>query len=128
MRWVVGVFVSVIIGHFVTYYYLRLLRKLSGLGVRPEADSVPKRIPSWLTGVTERLIFTAFIGSGGTAVVPAMGGWLALKLASNWNHPHWRDNAEIRTWAMSALLAGLVSMACAYVGGLIILGQVYVGI
>ena len=47
-----------------------------------------------------------------------MIGWLALKLATNWNHPDYKDNrSEERAVAFSALVAGLVSMLFALLGG-----------
>jgi hypothetical protein len=56
-----------------------------------------------------------------------MIGWLALKLATNWNHPLWKDDPDIRTWALSALLAGLVSMLFAFMGGRIANGEIGLG-
>ena len=47
-----------------------------------------------------------------------MMGWLALKLGANWQSRKDEIDEEIRTnYAFSALLAGLVSMLMAYLGG-----------
>jgi hypothetical protein len=56
----------------------------------------------------------------GTA--PAMMGWLALKLATNWNRKDMESDPKARPFAFTALLSGLVSMLFAALGGLICRG------
>ena len=74
-------------------------------------------IPAWLTGATERLLFTMLVAFDFDGIAPAMMAWLALKLASNWN----RLGREVgRFGAFSALLAGALSMLFSLAGGLII--------
>jgi hypothetical protein len=51
-----------------------------------------------------------------------MVGWLALKMATNWNHPDWKQKPSARSFAFSALLGGLVSMLFALIGGLVCAG------
>ena len=108
-----------------------------------------KKISPILTGVIERTLFTLFIALSPPiflpATIPAMMGWLALKLAANWNHGTQKipgsspaagnqpaagpqeasgDEGEyIRMRALNAILVGLVSLAFAYAGGLICLYQ-----
>ena len=126
--WAAGIAFSVVLGHLATWLFLTALRRISRLGAKPATDGVPKRIAPWLTGIVERVAFTVFVGTGASGVLPAMFAWLAVKLATNWNHPHWKDNPDVRTWAMSAVLAGLVSLFFAYVGGLVASGALNVGI
>ena len=57
-----------------------------------------------------------------------MIGWLALKLATNWNHPDWKEKPNARTFALSALLGGLVSMFFALLGGLVCARTLSLGI
>jgi hypothetical protein len=87
-----------------------------------------KDIPGWYTGLVERVIFTAFTLVQPGAALPAMGGWLGLKMAANWNkglpaHPNpARARAAASIWnrhAFLGLLSGLMSMAFAWSGGLL---------
>jgi hypothetical protein len=71
----------------------------------------------------ERFVFAASIGisgSGSLAYVGAlMGGWLALKLATNWQ----REKSDFaRARGILALVNGLTSMFFAFVGGLLAAG------
>jgi len=76
-----------------------------------------------LTGVVERLVFALFVAFDLSGAVPAMMGWLAIKLASNWNRKDIESHANTRAFTFSALLAGLISMLFAALGGLISNGK-----
>ena len=128
MRWIVGLAFALVLGQVITGLFLSMLRKNIGLTEKPRSEDTPKRIPPWVTGTVERLVFTIFVGINAAAAPTAMIAWLALKLATNWNHPQWHSDPQTRIFAFSALLAGLISLTCAYVGGLIANGQIYVGI
>ena len=82
------------------------------------------------------MFFTVLIGAGVQGFAPAMIGWLALKLAANWTHRS-RDQSDnklrkgqqvarreeqklLRGYAFTAIVAGLVSMLFAAVGGFIV--------
>ena len=127
-RWAIALLFSLGIGQLVTWLFLKYLRRAIKLGEKPGSDRIPKRLAPWLTGAIERLAFTIFVAAYPAAALGPMIGWLALKLATNWNHPLWKDDPNIRTWALSALLAGLVSMVFAFVGGRIANGAISVGI
>ena len=121
-QWVIGLAVSVIAGGIFTWLFLK--------GLRWQFDvpsNQPKGIPSWLTGVVERIFFTVIIGLGVQDVPTTMIAWLGVKLAANWNHPDWQDKPNARTFAFAALLAGLVSMLFAFIGGLICAGKLWLG-
>ena len=118
VEWIAGLFVSLVVGELVTWQFLKDLRKR--LGVTPEQK---KEVAPWITGTIERLFFTVLVGFGVQGVPVAMMAWLGLKLATNWNHPDWAGQAGARSFALTALLAGLVSMLFAYLGGLICIGQ-----
>lgn len=123
MQWIIGLTFSLLIGHGVTWLFLLVLRCALKVGEKPSLDDSEKRVPPWLTGVTERLFFTVLVGLDIPGVSAAMVGWLALKLATNWNHPAWKERTDARTFGLSALLAGLVSMMFALLGGLICAGK-----
>ncbi len=122
--WIYGLFFSVVIGGAVTGLFLYVLRQgILGLEEKPKPKN--KSIPPWLTGAVERIVFTVLIAAGIAGTAPAMIGWLALKLASNWNREDRKNNPKTRPYAFSALLAGLVSMFFAALGGLICSGNLW---
>ncbi len=118
-QWIVGLLIAVGRGHYATKYFLGWLRGEMNNGEKPMFDegSEWKRVTPWVTGVVERAFFAVAVGLGMSGAVGAMMGWLALKLATSWNHPDWKDEPRARSFAFSALLAGVVSMFFAVVGG-----------
>jgi hypothetical protein len=86
-----------------------------------------RSIPVGLTGALERIVFTTAAMVSPANAPTLMGGWLVLKLASNWqrdlpamNERQARTEAmERRSNGFAALLAGLVSMFLAWLGGFI---------
>lgn len=124
--WVYGLFFSVVVGGATTALFLYALRGVLGLGDKPKPkDKDIKRVPPWLTGAVERLVFTVFIAVEIAGTAPAMIGWLALKLVTNWNRDDWNNNPKARPFAFTALLAGLISMLFAALGGLICTGKLW---
>jgi hypothetical protein len=95
--------------------------------IDPEDKNVLQPIT---TGLIERALFTSLIQFASPiilpSIVPSMIGWLALKLAANWNHGTRSRSAEdeaahklIRNRALIAVIVGAMSMAFAYAGGLL---------
>ena len=125
-RWLVGGTIALIGGGVAAWLFLAISKRLLGIPGKPESGA--KRVPPWLTGAIERSFFFVLVTAGSQAVAPAMIGWLALKLATNWNHPSWNTKTEVRTHALLGLLAGLVSLGFAYVGALIACGELRVGL
>lgn len=117
MIWILGLAISLLVGHFAVDYFLRELRKHMQLGDKPALPEPLKRVPSWLTGALERLFFTLLVAFNVSGTPTAMVGWLALKLATNWNRPDLEDKVQARSFAFSGLIAGLLSMLFALVGG-----------
>lgn len=126
IRLLSGLAVSLLLGAAVVQIVLWLVRRILGVGAKellPQKAKV-KGVPGWLTGVIERLFFTLLIAANVQGVPTAMMAWIGLKLATNWNHPRWKDEpAQWTVFAFTALLAGLVSMLFAYIGGWIVLGD-----
>lgn len=125
LRWAVGMAFSLVVGGFTTWAFLTWLRSHLNLGENPlgrEAHGTLP-VPPWLTGVMERLFFTTIIGLGIVGAPIAMIGWITVKMVSNWNRAG-IDPADARPvrGAFSALLAGLVSMFFAGVGGAVCRG------
>ena len=113
-NWVVGLIVSLVLGGVITELFVQLMRKL--LSVQKSSPNT-KRFPSWLTGAMERLFFTVLLGLNAAGIAPAMMAWLALKMATNWNRSDEKEKPETRTLGFIALVAGLISMGFAYIGG-----------
>jgi hypothetical protein len=119
-----GFFISCVIGHYVVKHFLGHLRQCMGLRSRTDtlamwiAAPLTTRTPAALTGFVERVFFTILVASNVSDILTGMIGWLALKLGANWQSRKDEIDEEVRTnYAFSALLAGLVSMLMAYLGG-----------
>lgn len=121
LLWLIGVAISLVGGGAAASTFLAVAR----LGLDVSSEPKTKRVPPWLTGIIERLAFTILVAMGVQDVVTAMLAWIALKLATNWNHAS-VSGPHSRTQGLLALLAGLISMVFAFVGGLVITGQIRV--
>ena len=121
-----GLIFSIVIGGIATPIFLYAVRGLLGLGDKPNPKGNEiKRVPPWLTGLTERLVFTILIALQITGTAPAMIAWLALKLVTNWNKNIWDNDPKAQPFAFTALLGGLVSMLFAAIGGQICAGKLW---
>src|SRR6476646_4511744 len=120
-RWIAGLLLALVGGSIVVQLFLYSVRRMLGLGKKPK-ESI-KRVPPWLTGAVERLAFTVFVGLELPGAATAMMGWLAIKLATNWNRDDMQKVGAARPFSFTALLAGLISMTFAAVGGMIACGK-----
>jgi hypothetical protein len=88
---------------------------------------VEKRVNRARTGKVERFIFTFITMAAPGLALAAMGGWLTLKMAAQWNKDIFpKDDDKYmhakmlwNRYAFLGLLAGLVSMFCAGAGGVV---------
>ena len=122
--WIVGLLFAVVVGGIGTGIFLYTVRGVLGLGAKPE-DKRIERVPPWLTGAVERLVFAVLVGLEIAGTAPAMMGWLAIKLAANWNRKDMETVMAARPFLFTALLAGLVSMMFAALGGMICCGKLW---
>jgi hypothetical protein len=99
-------------------FFIRFTSTVINLPEKPN-PGLP-RIPPGLTGVIERLVFLMLVATRLEDIGSAMMGWLAIKLASNWQryNPENEPSAPMR--ALLAALAGLISLAFAYLGGVLL--------
>jgi hypothetical protein len=93
-QWVAGLSFALIAGGIVVWLFLYALRGFIGLGDKPKPKT--KRVPPWLTGFVERFVFAVLVGLDTAGAATAMMGWLAIKLASNWNRKDMEDVAAAR--------------------------------
>ena len=126
--WLIGLLVSLLIGHLVTDIFLNRLR----LHIKRKADqrheteifnsimSEPLDAPNWLIGLTERTFFTILVSFNVPATAIAMITWIAVKMVYNWGVLV-RENSTVthRSLAFSALLGNISSMFFAALGGII---------
>jgi len=125
MAWLVGFAISLLGGSVAAWAFLAFARRSTDAGAKPELS--PRRVRPWVVGIIERVFFTVLVAFNVSGYPTAMIGWLGLKLATNWNHPSWQSKPESRTHALLALLAGLISMLFAFLGGVICNGTIRVG-
>jgi hypothetical protein len=123
-RWLSGLVVSLIGGWAAIQLFFWYLKRKMG---NPPTDPSRVHVPAELTGFIERTFFMVLIGASGSLttpwIVPLMFAWSAAKIGANWG----RKDAEpaypnVRAWTIRALLANLISMFFALVGGWIIIG------
>lgn len=126
LQWLVGLLISLGLGHIIVRPFLEWLRERLGL---PTREWPSYRVYPELTGFLERLFFTLFVGLDAGGPGTTMMAWLALKMAATWNKGSADNVGEQRdveiTYAFTALLAGLVSMGFALVGGLVAAGHIW---
>jgi len=122
-QWVAGLSFALFAGGIVVWLFLYPVRGFMGLGDKPKPKI--KRVPPWLTGFVERFVFAILVGLDLPGAATAMMGWLAIKLASNWNRKDMEDVVAVRAFSFSALLAGLISMMFAALGGVIAGGKLW---
>jgi hypothetical protein len=125
--WTLGLLVAVVGGLFVTGGFHWTVGRYLQLPPKAPLRQV-RRVPAALTGIVERLFFAVLVGFQVSGAPTAMIAWIALKLATNWNNPKWNEAQKFRAFAFRALLTGLVSMLCAFIGGLIAAGLIRVDI
>lgn len=111
--WFLGYFVSVVVGGVVVEGCWRWGRQC--IGMPPYKR---KGVSPWVTGVVERLFFTLAAAIDPSTTIPAMIGWLAIKMAANWERAPESDPFH-RSGAVLAAVLGLISMGFALGGGLI---------
>ena len=140
--WILGLLISLLIGHYVTKKILNLLR--SHVGCDDEAmtrflashalnrnNSTNEthsddpdvlelnQVPPGLQGVLERFFFTIIIAFNVSGAAVAMMGWLAVKMVTNLNRGDLPSRPIVRARALTGLIGGLVSLTFALIGGLI---------
>jgi len=89
-------------------------------------DAYVPALPGWLTGMFERAFAFALVVAVRDAalIVTILIAWMAAKLASNWHRGDRPDQNEqqdrwLRGRSLIAIMAGIMSLACAVVGAYI---------
>ena len=86
--WVLGFFVSLIVGGVVMRFFVwagrQRLKKTMGAEAFEREFNRKGSVPGWIPGLVERAFFTLAVAVDPPATIPAMIGWLGVKLAANW--------------------------------------------
>jgi hypothetical protein len=129
--WICGFTVALILGHFGTVTALRLVRNYIIRRVverREEIDEIyvePLAVPAWLTGFIERSFFCTLVAFDISATAAGMLTWILIKMATDWHRLLGQGVASQfpmygpRSLAFASLLAGIISLFFALIGGLI---------
>jgi len=126
--WIGGLFVSLVIGQWLTRISLEWIRGK----IKERAKEIDKikdsnfddfygigYFPPWVTGTIERLFFTILVAFNVSGTATAMMVWISVKMATNWlivikdEKEQWK-----RQMAFSALLGTMISLFFALIGGL----------
>jgi len=137
-----GFVVTFVVGRLVTSSTITWLRDHIGIPIRAleerHAAVGLRRVPPGLTGFVEQVFFFVAVIAAPVTAVPAMIGWMTLKMLTNWNRPtptereserreskrdrlerERRERLERETLAFSALVGSLLSLGFALLGGLL---------
>jgi len=116
----IALVISLPLGGIATAIFYRRLIKRLDLASKLPAGPV---VPGWLIGVIERIFFTIVVAYDISGAAVGMVAWITVKMVSSWNRPdrtHAKEDAESAVQlSMAALLASLVSVTFAAVGGLL---------
>ncbi len=115
IRWLIGLgIISLVVGWAGAAMTLRRLRR----HIEPisEADR-PPGVPEWITGFIERLFFTIAVAFDISGTAVAMVAWISVKMVTNTYRLTGKLSAPE---GIVSLLASLVSILFALIGGLVI--------
>ncbi len=113
VRWIVGLFVALVVGGMVTGWFLGSLRSYLNIA-RPSG----REVPNWLIGLSERLFFAMVVAFNISGAAVAMVVWIVLKILPNWEL-YVKHGTANKPLVWSSILASLCSMFFALLGGLI---------
>jgi len=108
--------VSLFVGWLATDQFLGRLRSRYNI----EKTTSENAVPPALIGLLERLFFTVAVAFDLPGAAVAIIAWISIKMATHWNRIDPEKYPNGRFLVFSGLLAGLVSMFFAMLGGLII--------
>jgi hypothetical protein len=128
--WVFGSIVALVLGHLWTTSFLKVIRnwiycyalkhneKIEAIYIKSLA------LPATVVGVIERIFFGALVAFDISATAAAMVTWILVKMATDWHRILARRKKGDymygpRSLAFSSLLASMISLLFALIGGLI---------
>jgi hypothetical protein len=119
--WLIGLgVVSLGAGFVVTWATLKFLRRILQLDKVEDPRSFG--IPSWLTGLTERLVFTILVGVGVDVAIPVMI-YILVKIVFFWQVKY-RNLPNVGERVGTSLVGTTLSLLFAMIGGIIAKGRI----
>jgi len=132
LPWILGLLVSLVLGHYVTKWFTNKIqiragchkevydRYLEKYACRPsEKEFNPVPISPGLQGYIERLFFTVMFGFGVSGTPIAMMAWLGVKMLTNLNRRDLPEHEIVRSRALTGFLGATGSLFFALIGGLL---------
>ena len=117
IRWVIGLALALVLGHFVTDLFVDLITKIHFHRYPYDKLKYSEKKDEFmaaLTGTIERFFFVLLIAFNVNATAPAMVGWIAIKMT-----PNWAILKRGKSFAFISLFGNVVSMTFALLGGLV---------
>lgn len=121
----IGLIASLVGGGVLALLFIKIMHWWLQIPKENDETKNIRAVPSWITGVIERLFFTFLVYFEFSGIPAAMLIWLTLKMVTEWNSPLRKgtDTKDPRL-ALTALLAGIISLGFAAYGGLIASGEI----
>jgi len=132
-----GLLISLLFGHYLTRASLDFLRCNFLRDIKEDHKFENYGILDSLFGSLERLFFTGIVAFDISGTAVAMMGWIAIKMASNWEFQlkefaskqyvklseeekklKEKESLKMRGLLFCALLGNIISLSFAFVGGL----------
>ena len=124
ISWIIGLSVALILGDLVPRVAVWAMRRHINF-TEPKYPGISVLV----TGTVERLFFVVAVAFNLSGVIVAMIGWIGVKMAAHWGARTVASEQQaadsIYAIRISALLAGILSLFCAMVGGLICAGAIH---
>ncbi len=121
LRWFLGLVVASLgLGYLAAEGTLKFLRKYLQLEKRKDLKTLG--VPSWLTGLVERLFFTTLVGTGHDVAIVVML-YIVGKMAIFWNTKY-KKLPNLGERAGMSLVGTTLSLLFALIGGMICRGRI----
>lgn len=141
--WILALLVALVLGHLWVTSFLKFTRNcIYCLAIKREEEiddiyTESLAIPAIVTGVVERVFFGALVAFNIQAAGAAIGLWIVVKMGTDWQRllqedknkktiidstplpPKGKNKIGPRSLAWASLLAGVISLLFAVIGGLI---------
>jgi len=128
--WILGAVVALVLGNLWTVTFLKLIRNYIYRDTVKRKDTIVDiyidriAVPGWVVGSIERIFFAALVAFDISATAAAMVTWILVKMATDWHRILGKTEEDAhksgaRALAFSSLLASMISLFFALIGGLI---------
>ena len=124
--WVLGPVVALLLGHLWTTSFLKVIRNCIYCYAQKHKEKIDDiytqslPLPTTVLGVIERIFFGALVAFDISETAAEMVTWIFVKMATDWNRILEAGSKKgPRSLAFGSLLASMISLLFALIGGLI---------